>query len=337
MNYFIYSNRSFFKLLIDAIELIIMNILLTGASGFIGSYLVKDLLKHGHSLHTFTRKKNYSIEGTKTFTGDIKDIDSLKPAFKDVDAVIHNAAYANDWRKKSIFYEANVDGTRNIADACVKHGVKRLLYTSTAGIYGFPNSLNPIKEEDGPTPKPLNPYGASKIESEKLLQKYKDLKITIFRPPMVFGAGGKPSQILLSTIEQGKAAYIGKGEKHISIVHPADVAQCFRLSLEKEKEGVFNTVSFYCTIQEIFEESAKKLGVNPPQKHFPFFIAYMSGFFSELLAKEEPSLTRFRVIKLGTSRIIDGEKAKKELGYIPQYNLEKTVDDMVSWYKELQK
>jgi len=312
-----------------------MKILVTGASGFIGSYLVKDLLNQGHTLHTFTRKKDFTIEGTETFTGDIKDINSLKPAFKDVDAVIHNAAYANDWGKKKIFFEANVNGTRNIADACIKYGVNRLLYTSTAGIYGFPNSLTPIKEEDGATPKPLNPYGASKIESEKLLQQYNDLKITIFRPPMVFGAGGKPSRILLSTIEQGKAAYIGKGEKHISIVHPADVAQCFQLALNKEIEGVFNTVSFYCTIKEIFEASAKKLGVEPPQKHFPFFIAYLSGFFSELFAKEEPSLTRFRVIKLGTSRIIDGEKAKKELGFKPQYDLEKTVNDMVSWYKTL--
>jgi nucleoside-diphosphate-sugar epimerase len=314
-----------------------MKILITGASGFIGNFIVKELLNHGHILHTFTRKNNYNIPGTKTFTGNIKDISTLEFAFNDIDAVIHNAAYANDWGKKSIFYDTNVEGTRNIAEACKKYGVKRLLYTSTAGIYGFPNNLTPLKEVDGPTRKPLNNYGASKIESEALLKKYSDLNITIIRPPMVFGAGGKTTQILLSTLEQGKAAYIGKGEKHISIVHPADVAQCFRLALEKEKDGAFNTVSFYCTIQEIFEACSKQLGVYPPQKHFPFFLAYLKGFFSELFAKNEPSLTRFRVIKLGTSRIIDSEKAKKELGFKPSYDLQKTVEDMVSWYKTLAK
>jgi len=312
-----------------------MNILLTGASGFIGTYIVKELLNQGHTLHTFTRKTGFNIPGTKTFTGDIKDIATLEPAFQDIDAVIHNAAYANDWGKKQIFYEANVIGTKNIADACKKYEVKRLLYTSTAGIYGFPNHLTPIKEADGPTSKPLNAYGATKIESEALLKKYKDLHITIIRPPMVFGAEGKPAQILLSKIEQGKTAYIGKGEKHISIVHPADVAQCYHLALEKNKEGAFNAVSFYCTIQELFEACAQKLGINPPTKHFPFFLAYLNGFFSELVAKEEPSLTRFRVIKLGTSRIIDGEKAKKELGFKPNYDLQKTVDDMVTWYKTI--
>jgi nucleoside-diphosphate-sugar epimerase len=312
-----------------------MKILVTGASGFIGNFIVNELVNHGHTLNTLTRKKNYEITGTRTFTGDIKDVLTLRSAFEDIDAVIHNAAYSNDWGKKSLFYESNVGGTRNIADACMKYGVSRLLYTSTAGIYGFPNHTIPIKEVDGPTKKPLNAYGASKIESEILLKKYTDLKVTIFRPPMVFGAGGKTSKVLLSNLESGKIPYIGRGEKHISIVHPADLAQCFRLALEKEIVGEFNTVSFYCTIRELFEACSEQYGIDPPHKRFPFFIAYLGGYFSELFAKEEPLFTRFRVIKLGTSRIIDSEKAKKLLGFKPNYDLQKTVKDMVSWYKTL--
>ena len=127
-------------------------------------------------------------------------------------------------------------------------------------------------------------------------------------------------------------AYIGKGEKTITIVHPSDVAQCFRLALEKQVEGVFNTVSFYCSIQELVELAAEKLGVSPPTRHVPFFLAYLTGFFSEITAKDEPNFTRFRAIKMGTSRIIDGEKAKKELGFKPAYDLKKTVEDMVSGY-----
>jgi nucleoside-diphosphate-sugar epimerase len=311
-----------------------MKILITGASGFIGTYLVQELLQQNHTINTLSRKKNYSIPNTKTFTGDITNISTIKSAFHDIDVVIHNAAYANDWGNKESYYSINVKGTKNIVELCVKHNVKHLLYTSTAGIYGFPNNTIPIKEIDGATKKPLNTYGLTKIESEKVLNEYSDLKTTIIRPPMVFGAGGKPTYLLLSRIQQGKMAYIGKGEKHISIAHPADVAQCFRLALEKGKEGAFNVVSFYSTIQELVEAIAKGLDVASPTKHIPFYLAYLSGFFSELFAKDEPGLTRFRVIKLGTSRIIDSEKAKIELGFKPQYDLQKTIDDMVSWYKK---
>lgn len=314
-----------------------MKILITGASGFIGTYIVKELLDHGHKLHSLTRKKGYTIPGTKTFTGDITNPSSLQPAIENVDAVIHNAAYANDWGKRKTFYDINVTGTRNVAEACKENNIHRLLYTSTAGIYGFPNNLNPIKESDGPTPKPLNDYGDTKILSENVLKEYSTLKTTIIRPPMVFGAGGKPTRILVSKVENGKAAYIGKGEKYISVVHPADVAQLFRLALDKEKEGAFNVVSFTCSIPEMFEAISKKLNIDPPQKRFPFFVAYLMGYLSELVARNEPSLTRFRVIKLGTSRIIDETKAKKELGFTPDYDLEKTVEDMVSWYVKEEK
>lgn len=310
-----------------------MKVLLTGASGFIGTYIVKELLNHGHELHTISRKKNYSIPGTKTFTGDITDISSLQPAFEGVDVVIHNAAYANDYGKDERYYNFNVKGTRNIADLCVEHNVKHLLYTSTAGIYGFPNNTIPIKESDGPTAKPFNEYGATKIESENLLEKYTEFKKTIIRPPMVFGAGGKPALLLLSRIQQGKMAYIGRGEKKISVAHPADVALCFRLALEKKQEGDFNVVSFYCSIQELVEQTAKKLGVPPPTKHIPFFIAYLTGYFSEIFAKNEPNFTRFRAIKLGTSRIIDSEKAKKILDFKPQFDMQRTIENMVSWYE----
>lgn len=313
-----------------------MNILITGASGFIGSYIVGELIKHHHNLFTVSRKKNYTIAGTKTFTADITNPASMQPVFEEkIDVVIHNAAYANDFGKDEQYYMFNVKGTKNIAELCNKYQVNHLLYTSTAGIYGFPNNIIPIKESNGATSKPVNEYAKSKIQSEQILKEFDSFKKTIFRPPMVFGAGGKPTLLLLSRIKNGKMAYIGRGEKMISIVHPEDLAQCYRLALEKEIEGDFNVVSFYCTIQDFIEKSAKKLNVSPPTRHIPFFIAYLNGFFSEILAKNEPSFTRFRAIKLGTSRIIDGEKAKKILGFIPKYDLEKTVNDMVSWYQKI--
>ena len=310
-----------------------MKVLITGSSGFIGKYLVDECLKKGYEINTLTRNSKLKIPKTNTFYGDITDYKSIQPAFKNVDFVIHNAAYAKDWGRKELFYKYNVEGTKNIAEACIKNKVKHLIYTSSAGVYGFPNNTNPISENQV-TEKPLNAYGWSKIESENILKKYKDLKITIFRPPMVFGAGGYTTKILLDSIKNEKATLIKNGQSRISIVHPVDIARCYILALEQEKLGAFNVVSFNTSIKDIYDGVAKQLKVPIPNKSVPFFLAYIIGFFSEIFTKKEPTITRFRVIKVGTSRKISCEKAKKELGYKPTFTLSKTITDMVTWYNQ---
>jgi len=98
------------------------------------------------------------------------------------------------------------------------------------------------------------------------------------------------------------------------------------------KGSTYNVVSFISPVRDIFEEIARKLGVKPPEKHVSYAIAYAVAFFSEMFSRKEPSLTRFRVKSFGTSRRISCEKAKKELGYEPEFDLKMTVGDMISWY-----
>ncbi len=311
-----------------------MKVLVTGGSGFIGRHIVNELLGHGYEVRVLTRNPSAVIKGAEIAHGDITDVKTIIPALEGVEAVFHNAAYATDWGKKEEIYNTNVEGTRNVARACEEKGVHRMVFTSSAGIYGFPDTSEKITEES--PKKPLNTYHKSKLDAEISLKKFEDMEISVIRPPLVLGAGAKASMLILSKIEQGKMAYIGSGENLISIAHPADVARCLRLALEKDG-GTYNVVSFVCTIKELFEEIAKELKVKAPQKHVPYSLAYAASLFSEAFSRKEPSLTRFRVKSLGTTRNISHEKAVKELGYKPKYDLKSTVHDMVSWYKNKEK
>ena len=308
---------------------------MTGASGFIGGYLIKELIDRGYSVKGMTRRKNFKIAvaGAETVTGDITRYDDVKLAMKDVDAVFHNAAYALDWGKRKDFFLVNVQGTKNVADACLKEGVKRIVYTSSAGVYGYPKGLREI-DEDTPK-KPLNVYQKTKLLGEEVLGGYEELHVSIVRPPMVFGPGSPALKILFSTLKKHEMVYVGSGEQRISIAHPCDVARCLRLALERDRYGdSFNVVSFICKIKDFIEEIATQIGLSPPEKHVPYSVAYLTAIFKEFLSSN-PSVTRFRAKSLGTTRVISYKKASMKLGYKPLYDFNMTVKEIVEWYKNL--
>ncbi len=312
-----------------------MNILVTGGTGFIGRYLVDELVSHGYNVKILSRR---DLNEPNIIRGDVTNIRSVERAAKDVDAIFHNAALASDRGKRSSFYRVNVTGTENIAKVCAERKIS-VVHTSTAGVYGYPDSLEPVKE--GNPKNPMNAYQKSKLEGEKILQRYGreyGFRVSIVRPPLVLGAGAYAAKFIISSIESGKFVYVGSGNTFVPIVHPRDVAKCLRLALERDKEGdVFNVVSFSCRIRELVEKIAESMHVEKPRKSVPYGLAYVAGLFGEFTALfgKEPKLTRFRVKTLGTDRIISCEKAKTKLGFEPEFDLDKTVEDMVRWYKSL--
>jgi dihydroflavonol-4-reductase len=306
-----------------------MNILITGGSGFIGRYLIDELLIRNYNVKIITRQNKLNFKNIEITKGDITNIDNCLSALKNIDAVFHNAAYATDYGDKREIFNTNIIGTKNIFKACLKKGINRIIYTSTAGVYGFPNIMEKIDETSDI--KPYNIYHKSKFEGEKILNKNKDIQVSIIRPPLVLGFGGTGSEIIINKIREKKMIFIGDGDQYISIAHPSDVAQCLRLAFEKDKIGdVFNVVSFYCKIKDLFKELSNELNVNLPNKKIPYLIAYVAAFLNEKINLNEPSITRFRVKSLGTTRFIDFNKAKKLIGYKPKYDLKMTVKDMVN-------
>ena len=311
-----------------------MKILVTGGTGFIGSYIIEELLEHDYHVRILTRgSTNKWGDNIEVKTGDITKFDTIRDAFEDIDAVIHNAAYAMDYGRKREMYKVNVLGTENIAKLCIENDIDRVVYTSSAGVYGFPDTKEPITE-DSPK-KPLNYYQKSKLLGEQVFSRYKEIKTSTIRPPLVFGAGGIGTKILLDRLANNSMIIIGDGNNIISVVHPRDVARCIRLALEKDNIGrAFNVVSFTSTINDFIGKLAERLDVKKPEKHVSFWIAYITGFLLEHLSKN-PSITRFRVKTLATNREISYKRAEEILGYKPSFDLDKTVEDMVKWYVNL--
>ncbi len=316
-----------------------MHLLVTGGSGFLGGYLLDELQEDGYDIRVMSRHPGQLSEdngGIEACYGDLTEAHSLRKVMQGVDMVFHNAAIAADYGPAERFRRVNVAGTRNVLDACRNAGVPRLVYTSSAGVYGFPDSEAPITEA---SPKrPMNAYQRSKWEAERLVLQQDDIEAVAVRPPLVLGPGSPAAPLLLSRLEAQKLPFFGSGDNLISLAHPRDVARCLRLAGEEgQSGGVYNAVSFTCPAKRLFRELADRLGVQPPQRHLPYPLAYAAAVLAEWMARlrsGEPTLTRFRVMQFGTSRDIRSDKAMRELGFRPAWDLAAMADDLVSWYHD---
>ncbi|MEW6456231.1 MAG: UDP-glucose 4-epimerase GalE [Acidobacteriota bacterium] len=154
-----------------------MNILVTGGAGYIGSHTVKELIKKGFNVIIFdnlsTGKKEL-IKSNNFYLGDLQEINSLNRAFEEnrIDGVIHFASLSiveESYKFPERYYRENILNALNLLDAMKKHGVKKIIFSSSAGVYGEPQYL-PI-DENHPI-NPINPYGETKYVIEKILYRY---------------------------------------------------------------------------------------------------------------------------------------------------------------------
>ncbi len=321
-----------------------MQALVTGGTGFIGSYLVDELLEQGYNVRVLQRSTSNTVflEGKKiTFSvGDLIDRESLVRSCQHVDVVFHVAALPRDWGPKKTFFEVNLHGTRNLLDACVEHKVPRFVFMSSAAVYGFPKTEQPITEDYNK--KPTVKYGVSKFCAEQLLWEYEtkhNITVSAVRSPLVIGPRDSMiAPFLINALQQGRLFYIGNGDQKLSISDSRDVAHCLRLASEtkKAKGQVYNVKSFDSTPKQLIESLAEKLQVSAPNTHRSYLQAYLLASIIEgiwiLRRKENPPFTRHKVKVLGSTRLLDITKAQRELGYKPQYSCVTTIDDMVSWY-----
>ncbi len=190
-----------------------MRVLVTGGSGFIGSRLVADLLKGGHSVLILDKVVSAHYPDLCQI-GDVRDREAVSRAVKDVDLVYHLAAeHRDDVRPISLYYEVNVEGTKILTDACIVSGVKHIIFTSSVAIYG----LNAGIPSETTPPDPFNDYGRSKLQAEEILRQWRteDLSrcLTIIRPSVVFGEGNRGNVFnLVRQINSGRFVMVGKGK-----------------------------------------------------------------------------------------------------------------------------
>jgi nucleoside-diphosphate-sugar epimerase len=307
-----------------------MKIFITGATGYIGQRLTSKLLEQGHEVHALLRQQpDFTTFDCKSFhfhQGDITDFTSVLKAMKDCDVVFHLAALAKVWSKNSSdFYDVNVAGTVNVLEAAVMCRVRKVVFTSSAAIYGS-TQREPATEERSPQHKFFTDYECSKFFAEEKVQHYvrKGLNVVIVHPTKVFGPGiwtdsNAVSRIIKEYVE-GQWHFIpGSGKMVANFSFIDDVVHGHILAMEKGRTGEkYILGGENLCFNEFFlklKATSKKYFItfNIPYVAMQFY-AWQEEMFAWLLSTE-PKITRAWIRKFNNNLSLSSEKAKHELGY----------------------
>ena len=322
-------------------------VLVTGATGFLGKYVIEELAEHGYQVRAFGRnsKVGRSLENSSVsfFKGDLTKADDVLEACKGMDLVVHAGALSTIWGAWEDFYHANVLGTKYVLEACRQTGIQRLVYVSSPSIYAAPKDQLAIKESDAPEGNNLNNYIHSKLASEKLFKDYPDVPSIILRPRGLFGIGDTsilPRVINLS--QKIGIPLIGDGRQlmDMTCVENVALAICLALEAPEAKGEVYNiTNGEPRAFRDLLEESLTGLGY--PIKYRKIPASLLSGIASSLEfiyktlnLKGEPPLTRYTYYLLRYSQTLDISKAERELGYHPKISISEGIEQYVQDYRK---
>ena len=314
-----------------------MKVLITGATGFLGKYVIEECKENGYEIVAQGRngkRLDYLAEtyGIIPLCCDLSDIHNADVS---CDCVIHAAALSTVWGKWEDFYTANVVGTENIIRYCRAHDVKRLVYVSSPSIYTTKKDRYDIKEDSYDPKNKLSFYIRTKIMAENLVNEAnkEGLETVIIRPRGLFGIGD--TSIIPRLIKANRTIGIPllNGGNVVDITCVENVALSLRLALESERANgrTYNITNGEPTeFKSILELLFTQIGEEPRYKKLPlgflYFVAsVLEGVYKLFHIYKEPSLTRYTVLTLGYSQTLNIEGAKNDLGYRPKMTLEEGI------------
>lgn len=323
-----------------------MKSLVTGGAGFLGVHLAKRLVVGGHDVTVLAHSMRPEVGeleklGVNVVFGDVTDRKLVDGLAGGCDVVYHlAAAFRKVNLSDKVYWDVNVEGTRNMLEASLKHGVKRFIHCSTCGVHG--NVRNPPANEDTPI-APEDHYQHTKAVGEETARGYnqKGLPVVVIRPGAIYGPGDRGRFLMLfRKISSGKFIIAGDGKTTYHPVYIDNLVDGFMLAAEKKNAAGQTYIiadEKYYTLNDLVGEIASVMGVGVRIVHVPFWPVYFVGFVCEVLYKPfsaEPPIFRRRVEFFRMNRAFDISKAKKELGYEPKVGLREGVGRTVAWCRE---
>ena len=307
-----------------------MRVFVTGATGFLGSRLVRALLSDGHAVHALARGPDAAatIEraGAIAVTGDLDRPASLE--LPPADVVVHAAAHFRLAGPRAPFFRTNVDGTRALLTAARKAGVARFIYVSAGAVVmdDKGSALNGVDEAAPTFPDSFSPYIASKSLGEAaVLQANSDRFATLaLRPPGIWGPGDPFSKALPAMIRRGRFAFIDGGRYPYVSCHVDNVVEAIRCALERGEGGAayFINDPEPTTFREFASGIARAHGLSVERApSIPYGLAFAAGRLMEAAAtmirsKNDPPMSRSMVRLIGREFVTSDERARRELGYV---------------------
>ena len=319
-------------------------ILVTGAGGFLGSYIVRELLKNpNNEVYSFSRSSYPFLKelGVIERLGDLKKYDDVNSALEGMDAVIHTASLVGMWGRYKDFYSTNVLGSINIVLSMKEHKIKKLVYTSTPSVAFERENLEGVDESTPYPKKYLTHYAQTKSLAEKyiLASNCETLSTTSLRPHLIFGPGDlNLIPRLIKAGKKGRLKIIGDGNNLVDVTYVENAAIAHVMALEKlsPKHPIAGKAYFLgqgpVRLWDFTNDILKRAGVNPIQKKVSLKMAYNIGYIIEKVLSFfwiyniHPPMTRFVALQLGKSHYFSHKNLEQDLGFTPKFSIEEGLN-----------
>ena len=334
-----------------------MKVLVTGATGMLGSHIVDNLVAQGCEVRALARKTSDTTHlrstGVEIVFGDVEDRDTLQPATEGIEVVFHTAARVMPgWGSWQQFEATIVRGTKNLLDSSANSGVSRFLHVSSCDIYGEACCGGIVANESTPCQVTFTPnkyYEFAKLQADRLVLEYgrpERLQVSAIRPGFVYG----PRDRLLSDriacqLEMPVVVWPGKANPRMPLIYASDVADCAILVATSEKTvgqcynvGPISEVR----LRDFAVAMARALGRPEPNIFVPYALAYTWATIIEMWSKltrskEMPYINRASLGHLSIEILMDVSKVRKELGWEPKVSLDEGVSLYAEWRRRQKK
>ncbi len=324
-----------------------MKTLVTGASGFIGSSVVRRLLERGKSVRCYVEPgaKTSNLDGldVEIVTGDVNDRDAIARALEGCDTLYHLAAIYAIWLKDpALMYRVNVEGSKTVLWAAYKANLEKVVYTSSIAAVGHRDDGAPSTEEDlfgAREWEAGNAYIRSKWLSELDALRFarEGLPLVVVNPGFPFGerdiAPTPTGSFIIAALQKKLPGYVDAG---FCAVDVDDVAEGHVLAAEKGRVGErYILANHNVTFKEFYDLVSRVAGVPAPTRRIPNWAASSIGWAMEKYAtarKQKPLATYKAAKYTATTHFFDNAKARRELG-LPVTPLETTIEKSVRWFR----
>jgi dihydroflavonol-4-reductase len=310
-----------------------MNILITGAGGFIGSHLVDSQLAQGHKvravdlhLDLLAHQKDHPC--LETISGDITDAELVKQIVDGVNIVYHLASAHLDVSLSDAHYRrVNAGATVALLEASLEAGVNRFVHCSSVGVIG--DVENPPASETANC-RPTNIYEQTKLEGERAAIEFASrtgFPVVVMRPAWVYGSRCPRTAKLLRMLKKGRFLFFGKGRNFRHPVYISDAVQGLELCASvRDMNGEIFIIAGEnpVTVSQLVSTMSTALGVSPPKIHLPIWLGLLAGYGLEFIFKlmgKKPPFSRRSLDFFLKHNAYDIGKAKRLLGYQPQVDL----------------
>lgn len=324
-----------------------MEILITGATGFVGSHVADRLIEQGHSVRALTRSSS-SLKWLKdkqlqTVQGNMLDVESLREAVEGVDAVIHIAGVTTA-KDKNGYFEGNQIATRGLLEATRRYnpGIKHFIHASSQTAVGPSLDGEPVTEIT--PPHPITTYGMSKRAAEEECERARQhFPITILRLAAVYGPRDTAILTFFQTVHKRLKPLIGFSDKYVNLVHVDDVVQSFERSLLNPKAlnetYMIGSEEQYTWkhVSNLTSQILERAGITVRLPHsLVYGVAAVSELFN--MFKSKPSVLNWEKGKdiVQAHWTCSVEKAKADLEYRQSVSLEEGIRKTTEWYRKEQ-